>query len=114
MSYDDGPIAPGVSVEVAIVATSDEYLTLASMFGQTNDIFVAVDSLPLSSLGDPVVLMLDAGTEVNEEPGRGDDQPANQTEPGMGASEDGVVAPPEDEFDYPAVEDIVSVTVERL
>lgn len=114
VSYEDGPIGPGVSAEIDIIAMSDEYLSLVSMFGQTNDVFVAVDSFPLAQLGDPMVVMLDAGTEVNEEPGQGDNQPGTQPEPGSGDAEGGVIAPPDDGFDYPGVDTIVSVTVERL
>ena len=114
VSYEDGPIGPGASATVDIIAMSDEYLTLVSMFGQSNDVFVAVDSFPLAELEDPMVVMLDAGTEVNEEPGRGDNQPGTQSEPGAGEPEDGVIAPPDDGFDYPDVGAIVSVTVERL
>lgn len=113
VSYEDGPIGPGASAQFEVIAMSDEYLTLVSMFGQTNDVFVAVDSFPLAELGDPMVVMLDAGTEVNEEPGRGENQPGMQPEPGAGEVEDGVIAPPDDAFDYPDVDAIVSVTVER-
>ena len=114
VSYEDGPIGPGASATVDIAAMSNEYLTLASMFGQTNDVFVAVDSLPLAELGEPMLVMLDAGTELNEQPGNGENQPGTQPEPGAGEAEDGVIAPPDDGFDYPDVDEIVSVTVERL
>lgn len=114
VSYEDGPIGPGASAEFEISAMSDEYLTLVSMFGQTNDVFVGIDSVPLAEPGAPMVVMLDAGTEINEEPGHGDNQPGSQPEPGSGEAEGGVIAPPDDGFDYPDVGAIVSVTVERL
>lgn len=114
VSYEDGPIGPGASAEFEVSAMSDEYLTLVSMFGQTNDVFVGVDSFPLAQPGGPIVVMLDAGTEINQEPGQGDSQPGSQPEPGSGEAEDGVIAPPDDGFDYPDVDAILSVTVERL
>ena len=53
----------------------------------------------------------DAGTEINEEPGVGENQPQRQRGAGVGLVERGTVAPIEDVngYDYPKTEDVLKV-----
>lgn len=113
VSYGGAPILPGSSVDFVLTAMSDEYLSLVSMFGQTNDIVVALHNHALGDLEGVTLVLLDVGTEVNELPGAGENQPAAQKGPGAGLVEDQVVGPPDDAFEYPAVADIVTVAIER-
>lgn len=55
----------------------------------------------------------DAGTEVNEEPGVGENQAQRQRGSGVGLVERGTVAPVEavNGYDYPAVEDVLRLTL---
>jgi hypothetical protein len=98
-----GPITPGNSFSFSVEAEpSDGNLSLASMFVQSNDLFVAPESggIPLfDDQGNPLesrdvsdqFAMWDAGTERNQAPGFGRDQAPRQDEKGDGA-EEGVIS----------------------
>ncbi len=58
-----------------------------------------------------LVYLWDAGTEVNQEPGTGPDQPLNGG-PGTGTDENGNVMMVDDAFTYPEVDQIIIVTLE--
>ena len=97
------------------------------MFIQSNDLFYAPDGngIPLfdgdgnAIDGDVTadVLLWDAGTEVNQEPGVGADQAPRQSGPNTGADEggpvvliaDGMMGPAG--FTYPNAADVIKVTV---
>jgi hypothetical protein len=60
------------------------------------------------------VTLWDAGTEVNEEPGAGPNQAPRQSGPDTGDEEMAGVRPiaeVDDGFSYPAVADVIGVTV---
>ena len=60
------------------------------------------------------ILLWDAGTEVNEEPGVGPNQAALQPAPNTGPAEHGVVRPiteVKDGFHYPTVPEVLRVTI---
>lgn len=118
---EPGPILPGKSYELKFTATPGQRLTLAFMFGQSNDLFYAPASegialfdengKPLSGDLTSKLVLWDAGTEVNQEPGLGPDQAPRQSGPNAGADEHGVIRPVRDRFTYPQTRDVIRVTV---
>ena len=120
------PVFPGGAFEFAVAATPGESLSLATMFVQSNDLFLAPDvtGIDLFDGGDPVdgdvsdqLALWDAGTEVDQPPGEGADQAPRQSEVGAGESEDSYVlhtAVARTGGDYPDAADTVRVTVEPV
>ncbi len=116
-----GPILPGDAYEFSIVAKPNDHLNFATMFVQSNDLFVgpSQQGVPLfDKYGHPrdgditsYLEIWDAGTEVNEEPGVGPNQAPRQSGPNTGPDENGVVQVVNDGYTYPAVKDILQVTV---
>ncbi|WP_380674362.1 spondin domain-containing protein [Salinigranum sp. GCM10025319] len=118
-----GPLTPGDAYEFAVEAGSDARLSLATMFVQSNDLFYAPDpeGIALFEGGDPIdgdvtdrLTLWDAGTEVNEAPGSGPNQAPRQSGPDTGDEEMANVRPisaVDDGFTYPAVADVINVTV---
>jgi hypothetical protein len=116
-----GPIFPGDSYEFTITAKHNDYLNLATMFVQSNDIFVSPDpegialftsnKEPISGDITASFKLWDAGTEVNEEPGVGPFQKPRQPAPNTGPTENGVVHLVDDGFTYPKVSTIMSVVI---
>ncbi len=116
-----GPITPGKSYEFTFPAAPGQRLTLAMMFGQSNDLFYApgaeaialfnAKGAPLSVDVTSRLLLWDAGTEVNEEPGVGANQAPRQPGPNTGPAEGGVVQLVKDRFAYPAIKDVIRVSV---
>jgi hypothetical protein len=95
-----GPITPGAAYELTITAMRRDRLSITTMMGQSNDWFYAPTEpgIELFKNGKPVtgditsqMLLWDAGTEVNEEPGIGPNQGPRQKAPNTGESENGVV-----------------------
>ena len=94
-----GPIVPGGSYEFTVMAKPGMKLTVALMFGQSNDWFYAPEKgIELFKGGKPVsgdvtssFLLYDAGTEKNEEPGVGANQAPRQKAPNTGDDERGTV-----------------------
>ena len=119
------PIAPGGAFEFEATVAPGQRLSFASMFVPSNDVFVSTGESGAAlwpENGEPVegdvtdsVALFDAGTEPNAEPpGTGPDQAPAQDAPDQGADEGGVVrrlSDVADGHDYPAVEDVVQVTV---
>jgi hypothetical protein len=95
-----GPIGPGAAYEFTFSATPRMKLTLVTMFGQSNDLFYAPDK-PIElfdARGEPVggdvtarLVLWDAGTEIDQEPGVGPDQAPRQKAPNTGAAQNGTV-----------------------
>jgi hypothetical protein len=90
------------------------------MFGQSNDLFYAPGEkgIALFANGRPVsgdvtsqLVLWDAGTEVNEEPGFGPNQAPRQGAPNTGTPEKKAVGPVKDGFTYPKVGDVLRVTI---
>ncbi|HEY1143041.1 MAG TPA: spondin domain-containing protein [Sphingomicrobium sp.] len=98
-----------------------ERLVFAAMFARSNDLFYAPDPDGIDLFdggGEPKfgilsdsVTLWDAGTEVNEAPGAGANQPANQAKPNTGPDEHNVIRPVNDGFTYPAARDVLEVSV---
>jgi hypothetical protein len=118
-----GPIAPGDAYEFEVTAGHDARLSFVTMFIHSNDLFYAPGSegIALFDGDEPVdgdvtdqIQLWDAGTEVNEEPGTGPNQAPRQSGPDTGEDENGtvrLVAEIDDGFSYPAVADVIRVTV---
>jgi hypothetical protein len=115
----DGPLTPGQAYEFQVSAAPGQSLSLAWMFGQSNDLFYSNDRpIALFSGGEPVsgdltpqVSLWDAGTEVNEEPGLGPNQAPRQKSPEAGVSERQSVAHVRDRYTYPRLADVLRLTV---
>lgn len=116
-----GVILPGGSYSFTITAAPDERLSLATMFVQSNDLFYAppprgitlfsADGAPFSGDVTSQLLLWDAGTEINEEPGIGLNQAPRQAGPDTGPAENGSVTEVSDTFEYPDVSSVIRVTV---
>lgn len=107
---DAGPLFPGDKYTFSIDAKPGQYLSIASMLGNSNDIFFAFgDSGIKLSFGNDTqditkeVMLWDAGTEVNEYPGT----------KSMDEDEGGEVMPLNDGYTYPAVNKIIKVTIHK-
>lgn len=115
------PIFLGDAYEFYVTAKPNDFLNFATMFIQSNDLFIAPSEEGIAlfdSHGNPtsgnitnLLGLWDAGTEVNEEPGVGPNQAPRQGGPNTGATENGVVQIVNDGFTYPTVSDIIRVTV---
>jgi len=115
-----GPIIPGQGYQFEISAAPGQTLSLAWMFGQSNDLFYSNDR-PIAlfdAAGKPksgdMTLQLslwDAGTEVNEEPGLGPHQGPRQKTPDAGVAERKAVAHVSDRFSYPRTADVLRVSI---
>ena len=113
-----GPITPSAAYEVTISATPGDRLSLTTMMGQSNDWFYAPaeSGIPLFKNGKPIsgditsqIILWDAGTEVNQEPGIGPDQGPRQKAPNTGEAENGVVRNAKDVKYGPAFSKVSSV-----
>ena len=115
----DGPLTPGQAYEFEISATPGQSLSLAWMFGQSNDLFFSNERpIALFVGGQPVrgdvttqISLWDAGTEVNEEPGLGSNQGPRQKSPDAGVREQQSVAHVRDEFTYPATAQVLRLSI---
>jgi hypothetical protein len=115
-----GPIPPGKGYELEITAAPGQTLSLAWMFGQSNDLFYSNDR-PIAlfdATGKPVtgdmtrqLALWDAGTEVNEEPGLGPNQGPRQKAPDAGIAEHQGIAHVSDRFSYPGTTDVLRITI---
>lgn len=116
-----GPIGPGASYEFSFNGMPGMKLFLAFMFGQSNDLFYAPDAagIPLfdgkgNALSGDVTEMLilwDAGTEVNEELGVGSNQAPRQMGANTGGDEHEIVRRAKDVRFYGKNEELFRVTI---
>lgn len=116
-----GPLYPGGAYGFQVTAVHGEYLSFVTKLVQTNDIFFAPppegialfpDGQPLSGEVTSMVMLWDAGTEVNEKPGVGLFQTPRQLMPNTGMDEMGMVRLLDDEmFTYPETGQVIRVTV---
>jgi len=116
--FATGPLFPGSKYEFTFTAEAGQWLSFATMFVQSNDLFYAVggesgialwnNGTPLSGDITSKLMLWDAGTEVNEYPGAGLHQPPRIN---GGMTEGGVVRMVDDGFFYPAVDDVLKVTI---
>ena len=114
-----GPLLPGQRYTFMVTAEEGDYLSLATMLVHTNDLFYAFDEggIALFSNGLAVsgdisgsLKLWDAGTEVNEYPGAGNNQPARGGE-NSGPAENGTVRTVNDGFTYPSVADAIKISI---
>lgn len=116
-----GPATPGKAYEFEITAMPGDHFSFTSMFGQSNDLFYAPGwfGIPLfNNWGVPFdgdvtsyIKLWDAGTEVNQEPGLGEDQAPRQSAPNTGESESKSIWPVHDQFTYPPTNEVIKVTI---
>lgn len=119
MMSEPGPLLPGSYYEFTVDGVAGDYLSLATMLVQSNDLFIAGNGAGMALFdadGNPVygeiaVSLWDAGTEVNEAPGEGANQPPRQVDANTGETEDGVVQIVNDGFSYPATFNLVRITI---
>lgn len=117
-----GFLVPGESFTLSFNAGQGHYLQWAAMMVQSNDLFFGFedegialysqDGTPLTGDITASLLLWDAGTEVNEEPGVGPNQAPRQAAPDTGADENGNVlklADVNDGFNYPALNTLIQV-----
>lgn len=115
----DGPLTPGQAYEFELSAEPGQSLSIAWMFGQSNDLFYSNGRpIALFSGGQPVsgdmtaqIALWDAGTEMNEEPGLGEHQAPRQTSPEAGTVEHESIAYVRDKYRYPRVGDVLRLTI---
>ena len=114
------PILPGGVYEFTFSATEGMRFSLIAMYGQSNDLFYAPkQALELfDDNGDPLtgditasLALWDAGTEVNQAPGLGDEQAPRQKMANTGTAEKGKVGLVKDTFSYPNTKDVLRVTI---
>src|SRR5258707_2570087 len=96
-----GPALPDQAFEFTVTALPGDRLSFTTMFGQSNDWFFGPSDKGISlydSVGKPVsgdfsgqIKLWDAGTEIDEEPGKGPNQGPRQAGPNTGPAENGVV-----------------------
>ena len=119
-----GPAFPGSAYSFTVTASPGEYLSFATMFVHSNDLFYGPDENGIALFDDmdhPIegrvtrqIDLWDAGTEVNQEPGVGADQAPRQAGANTGADEMGVVQLVEDSGDgytYASVPATIRVTI---
>lgn len=113
-----GPITPGAAYEFTITAMPGDRLSITTMMGQSNDWFYAPNEsgIELFKNGKAVsgditsqIILWDAGTEVNQEPGIGPDQGPRQKAPNTGEAENAVVRNAKDVKYGPAFSKVSSV-----
>ena len=117
-------IKSGESIEVAFSASAGAKMSFATMFNQSNDLFYSTgangielfdkDNEPVKGDFTTNVILWDAGTEENQEPGLGIDQAARQTIKNTGKAENGVIreiTEVKDGFIYPKASDVIKITL---
>ena len=115
-----GAIVMGDAYEFGFYANDGARLSFALMYVQSNDLFLApaATGIELFSAGAAIsgdvsdqIMLWDAGTEVNEEPGVGVNQAPRQSGANTGDAEGGPVQIVDDGFSYPAIANLVGVSV---
>ncbi|MCG8473528.1 MAG: spondin domain-containing protein [Desulfobacterales bacterium] len=115
-----GPLMPGASYSFTVMGMPGDRLSFATMFVQSNDLFFGTmdqgvplfrGETPISGDYTPQVMLWDAGTEINEAPGKGMYQAPRQMGPGMGAPEHGNVRLITD--GYPPSREMIRITIKN-
>jgi hypothetical protein len=114
-----GPLTPGKSYDFKVKAAPGQFLSLAAMFGQSNDWFYSNDrpialfngGKPVSGDMTPQLSLWDAGTEVDEEPGLGPNQAPRQKSANSGAAEKQSVAHVAGKWAPPAIGTLIRITI---
>ena len=114
------PILPGQAYQFTFKAKEGMRLNLIAMFGQSNDLFYAPETAfdLFDNNGNPFTgdvtesfMLWDAGTEVNQAPGVGDEQAPRQKAANTGKAENGRVGKVADGFVYPNTKDVLRITI---
>ncbi|HEV8726196.1 MAG TPA: spondin domain-containing protein [Candidatus Binatia bacterium] len=118
-----GPITPGAAYELTVSAMPGDRLSMILMIlmmGQSNDWFYAPDESGIELFKDgkaingditPQIILWNAGTEVDQEPGIGSDQGPRQKAPNTGKAENGVVQKIQDGKSYSQAPAVMRVTL---
>ena len=115
-----GPLLPGGKYVFTVTASKGTYLSFASMFGQSNDLFfapldkgIALWNGNVPTYGDVTsqISIWDDGTELDEYPGAGNHQPARGA---GGTVESKGISVVNDGFVYPTVQSLIKVTITPL
>jgi hypothetical protein len=114
-----GPLTPGKAYEFTVKAVPGQLLSLAAMFGQSNDWFYSNERpialfngrKPVNGDITPQLSLWDAGTEVDEEPGLGPNQAPRQKSANSGRAEKESVAHVTGKWAPPTVGSLIRVTV---
>ena len=116
-----GPITPGAAYETTISAVPGDRLSMTLMMGQSNDWFYAPaeSGIELFKNGKPIsggdissqLMLWDAGTEVDQEPGIGSEQGPRQKGPNTGKAENGVVRKVQDGKSYSNASAVLRVII---
>jgi hypothetical protein len=115
----DGPLTPGQAYEFEVSALPGQSISLAWMFGQSNDLFYSNERpIALFAAGKPVsgelttqLALWDAGTEVNEEPGLGPNQAPRQKSPDAGTAEKQSIGYVRDTYRYPSISQVLRLSI---
>jgi hypothetical protein len=116
-----GPLMPGNTYSFTFTAEEGDYLSLATMLVHTNDLFYGFGGSGIALFENGTAIsgdvtskleLWDAGTEVNEYPGAGNNQPARGGAM-SGADEGGLVRITSDAFTYPANSDAIKITITK-
>ena len=119
------PLAPGESRSYKFTAKPGAHLSFAGMMVESNDVFVAPAAEHIElfganneprAKGDLTLALWDAGTEVNQEPGKGADQAPRQSAGNTGADENGKVMHLDevnDGFSYPEVAKLFHISLDH-
>jgi hypothetical protein len=117
-----GPIfSPHGNFSFEITASPGDQLSLATMFGQSNDWFYALQNQPLfDAAGEPIegnfthaVHLYNAGTEVDEPIGFGPNQAPREPAPNTGLAEGGTVEMVT-QMPYADVDTVIHLTITPL
>ncbi|HHH50351.1 MAG TPA: hypothetical protein ENK52_05170 [Saprospiraceae bacterium] len=113
-----GPLHPGSSYSFSFTAEEGDDLSFATMLVQSNDWFIGGNEISLFSNGTALsgditsmVKLYDAGTEVDEFAGAGNNQPLRQSGPNTGMDENGTVKMASPGAHVPSVGNLVKVTI---
>jgi hypothetical protein len=121
---EPGGAGPEHAYQFSFDAGPGTKLSFATMYVTSNDLFYAPsdegialfeNNIPITGDITSMIMLYDAGTEVNEEPGTGPNQPLNGGG-GVGTAENGKVkdiSMVSDGFTYPSVADNISVMIEN-
>ena len=114
-------IYPGGLFRAKFTASPGDFFSFAVMLEQSNDAFYApgpegialfdADGNPTSGNVTVQIMLWDAGTEVNQAPGLGPDTGVKEKAFDQGEDENGVVRLLDDGFTYPAIAEVIKVSI---